>query len=95
MARLPQFTRKGAPPINADTGDDTSTPDNSDTSDGSDGADVETADDGEQQDANEIAVCPACGCAFNDETGKVLNDTHPQHPQHAASSDDGSGGDEA
>ncbi len=46
----------------------------------------EEASDEEQQDPQDIAVCPSCGCTFNDETGKVLKESHPQHPSNAEGS---------
>lgn len=100
MARLPQFTRKGPPKAPAlmiaigDKGKD-APPMAHDEPDGDEGADdgPEEADDVEQQDPKDIAVCPACGCTFNDETGKVLKESHPQHPANQAGGTPAGGGD--
>lgn len=63
MPRLPAFTRKtaGAPP-----------PDASLNAGGSEVATTSPTgpDDGDDQ----PAICPKCGCVFNDETGEVMSD---------------------
>lgn len=86
MARLPSFQRK-APALMIAIGDKKGPPSGGDEFGGDDEG-TETAPDNEEQDPSEVAVCPACGCTFNDETGKVLKESHPQHPANGA----GSGG---
>lgn len=82
MARLPQFTRK-APALMIAIGDKKGPLDAGNDEAGPDDG-PEEADDAEEQDPKDIAVCPACGCTFNDETGKVLKESHPQHPANQA-----------
>src|ERR1035437_3802790 len=87
MARLPAFTRKGAgpakgggvaqtiakePPTGQDAGDSEGP--------GDETSGPEEAGPDEQADPSEIAVCPNCGCTFDDQTGKVIPEGHPQHP---------------
>ena len=80
MARLPSFQRKAPALMIAikDKGDGSPVSGNDEA--GGDDEGAETAPDNEEQDPSEVAVCPACGCTFNDETGKVLKESHPQHP---------------
>lgn len=87
MARSLSMTRKGAPALMIAVGKKLGeTPD--------DGPEVSGSD--ESHDEHDIAVCPACGCTFNDLTGKVLSEDHPQHPGNSGTpSDGGSGGDES
>lgn len=41
---------------------------------------VPTSDDATEHDEQDLATCPGCGMAFNDETGEQLSESHPQHP---------------
>lgn len=78
--RTPAFTRKpnlvvaigtkGAP----DPAKDTPT----DEAEADEGPATSPTD--KMHDEQDVAVCPNCGCVFNDETGEVLNEDHPQHP---------------
>lgn len=74
MARVPSFLRKGATTP-------TAVADNS----GGDEAeaysdDTPIAKSSETQNEADIAVCPKCGCCFNDDSGTVIPEGHPQHP---------------
>lgn len=81
MARMPSFLRKGkAPtPANTDNGGDES---GASTPDGAEEYNAETpiASPDSEQDPKDIAVCPKCGCVFNDETGEVIPEGHAAHP---------------
>lgn len=89
--RMPAFTRKGAsapapstiakPPNNGadDPNDRTQSPSPDGTADTEDTPEISGND--EQHDPQAMAVCPSCGCVFNDDTGKVLNEDHPQYPR--------------
>lgn len=103
MARVPSFQRKGPPAghpalmiaIGKPKGDDGQ----ADGGDAQDGPEESGMD--EAHDENEIATCPNCGCTFNDQTGKIIPDGHPQHPASGGGMDGtgapagGSGGDES
>lgn len=106
MARMPSFLRKGAPsPANpASGGDERGAP----TVDGADEYDAETpiASPDSEQDPKDIAVCPKCGCVFNDESGEVIPEGHAAHPASGSpaggpgsdsdtGNDDSAGGDES
>lgn len=100
MARMPSFLRKGkAPsPANASSGGDESGA----TVDGAEEYNAETpiASPDSEQDPKEIAVCPKCGCVFNDETGEVIPEGHAAHPASGTPAggppaDDSAAGDEA
>lgn len=85
MARIPSFQRKGGPPalmVAIGTPKDGGQADGGSDDESGEGPEMSGPD--ETHDEKDIAVCPNCGCTFNDETGKIIPEGHPQHPMMAA-----------
>ena len=78
MARVPSFQRKG-PPSGPDLMIAIGKKGDEGPADGGEDGPEESGMD-ETHDEKDIAVCPNCGCTFNDETGKIIPEGHPQHP---------------
>lgn len=95
MARVPSFQRKG-PPSGPDLMIAIGKKGDEGPADGGEDGPEESGMD-ETHDEKDIAVCPNCGCTFNDETGKIIPEGHPQHPASGGDmpAGDASGGDES